>query len=275
MDLQLLTNHVIVFPMTTVTANDTRLLAAIRRSFTEYLISPRSTKKIISLHGTIAEILHSKLKEAYPEKNIDVISRGYGSDKEFAVPTLTGTKNCDITVLHDGEPIAVIPVKFVCSNYSQNANNYIDSMMGETVNIRLGNIQVHHVVIIPAYVPHFNSQGTVTHVEYMNDHNVDKYRKLFEKMQADATRAVLPNSLFFSLVDTGNKETLLTHQRDKTFQARTTAGFADVVKFQSTVARHAENLTGLFSEENQTFLQQVNDFDAFLDSIVENLFTEQ
>jgi hypothetical protein len=48
-----------------------------------------------------------------------------------------------------------------------------------------------------------------------------------------------------------------------------------VVKFQGTVARHTENLAGLFSEENQEFLNQVNDFDGFLDGIVENLFTAQ
>lgn len=45
-------------------------------------------------------------------------------------------KNVDILVSRDGKELSVISIKYVISNYWQNAVNYFEQQVGETANFK-------------------------------------------------------------------------------------------------------------------------------------------
>ncbi len=49
-------------------------------------------------------------------------------------------------------------LKFVTSNYKQNANNYFESMMGETANIQRQNIPYAQVIVLRYETPYYKKK---------------------------------------------------------------------------------------------------------------------
>lgn len=60
-------------------------------------------------------------------------------------------------------------------NYSQNSNNYFESMLGETANIRSNRIAYFQIFIIFSKVPYFKSSGKFKKYDEINKHNLQKY----------------------------------------------------------------------------------------------------
>lgn len=154
--------------------NNLEFIKIIENAFSEYLVSgARSNKKLILLHGSIAEDLSKKLGSDYKIKSL-----GFEDGKEASVSGRYMDKKVDITVLKDKEPIAGIALKFVMSNYSQNSNNYFENMLGETANIRTNGKPYFQIIILPKNVPYFNKDGIISKMETISEHNLDKYIKL-------------------------------------------------------------------------------------------------
>lgn len=154
--------------------NNNGFLNVARDAFKEYLeSSARSTKKLYVLHGAIANDLNTRLNDS---SLYSICSLGFGDDKEGHIEGRYVDKRVDITVLGaDGNPIAGIAVKYVMSNYKQNATNYFENMLGETANIRSANIPYYQLFIIPEKLPYFKADGTIGHWEYFNKENMKKY----------------------------------------------------------------------------------------------------
>lgn len=155
--------------------DNVQFLDVIRNSFKTYLEvgTSRSTKKLKTLHGHIAEDLKNFLGEEYSIK-----SQGYGNDKEGAIEGRYYPKNVDILISFNGKPIAGYAVKFVLRNYSQNSNNYFENMLGETANIRSNAIPYFQVFIIFDKVPYYKRGGEFSKYDVITEHNLDKYIKL-------------------------------------------------------------------------------------------------
>jgi hypothetical protein len=68
------------------------------------------------------------------------------------------------------------------SNYSQNSNNYFESMLGETANIRTNNILYFQIVICFARPPYFeeknNNGKVIKKIEKVSLNQLEKYRIL-------------------------------------------------------------------------------------------------
>ena len=112
----------------------------------------RSTAKLKSLHGHIANDLKNILGEDY-----NVKSQGIGDDREGTIEGKYYPKKVDITIYKENKPIAGYAVKFVMRNYSQNSNNYFENMLGETANIRMNSIPYFQIFIIFDKVPYYKS----------------------------------------------------------------------------------------------------------------------
>ena len=151
---------------------DKQFLEVIRESFKAYLNvgTSRSTSKLKSLHGQIANDLKKQLGLDYSIK-----SQGIGDDKEGSISGRYYPKNVDITIYHKGKPVAGYAVKFVMRNYSQNSNNYFENMLGETANIRANSIPYFQVFIIFDKVPYYKKGGQFKKYDYITQHNLDKY----------------------------------------------------------------------------------------------------
>lgn len=74
--------------------------------------------------------------------------------------------------------MAIISVKFIASNFKQNANNYFEHLMGETANLRRAGVGFGYFMVLPEVVPYFKKDGTVAHSEIIGNKHLQKYVNL-------------------------------------------------------------------------------------------------
>lgn len=159
----------ISFPLT-----NAEFLKVISNSFFRFLQkgTSRSTDKLKPLHGAIARDLHSRLGSDY-----EIISQGYGVDKEAQIQGRYIEKWVDITVTKRRKAVAGLAVKFVMQNYSQNSNNYFENMLGETANIRANKCPYFQIFIILDRLPYYkkDTNKSIQKWETFTEHNAEKY----------------------------------------------------------------------------------------------------
>jgi hypothetical protein len=124
--------------------------------------------------------------------------------KEATVEGKYYPKDIDITVLDGEKPVFCLGIKFVTSNYKQNANNYFENMMGETANIQaLGGLPYAQLIILRHETPYYqkNETETPSKIEIINDKDIAKYLKL----NFDVPQAHRPNYLGILLINIDEK----------------------------------------------------------------------
>lgn len=157
--------------------NNTEFNEILSNSFKEFLNSgSRSNRKLKILHGAVANDLAARLGGGF-----SCIALGIHDGKEEKIHGRYLVKTADITVQrHDGSTIAGIGVKFVMQNYTQNSNNYFENMLGETANIRCGNVEYFQIFIVPEKLPHYDAAGNIRGWESISAHYMEKYQRLSE-----------------------------------------------------------------------------------------------
>ena len=152
-------------------------LTAIQESFNSFIESKtsRSPAKLKPLHGRIAKDLVTKLGEGYK-----IWSQGYGEGKEKKMAGRYMNKMVDIVIQNTEteEDVAGVAIKFVMQNYSQNSNNYFESMLGETVNLRSAGFRYFQVFVILDELPYYDDEKKIKRWESFTEHNAEKYYKL-------------------------------------------------------------------------------------------------
>ncbi|CAG8533669.1 5420_t:CDS:2 [Ambispora gerdemannii] len=137
----------------------------------------RSPEKLKILHPNITEDLKGLLGNNYQLYSLDESDR-----KEKTVKGRYMDKRVDIAITKGEEIVAGLGVKFIMSNYSQNSNNYFESMLGETANIRTNNILYFQIVICFARPPYFeeknNNGKVIKKIEKVSLNQLEKYRIL-------------------------------------------------------------------------------------------------
>jgi len=163
--------------------NEKDFLKAIENSFQAYKEKgARSTAKLKPIHkfiaDTLAKIWGNGFEICYMGDNV----------KEQTVEGKYYPKDIDITVLDGEKPIFCLGIKFVTSNYKQNANNYFENMMGETANIQaVGNLPYAQLIILRYETPYYKKNETKvpSKIEIIKDRDISKYLKLnFDVSQA-------------------------------------------------------------------------------------------
>ena len=171
-------------------------LKVLKDSFKVYLkTSARSNKKLEVLHGAIAKDLHKRLGNNYQIKSL-----GFGTGKEAKINGRYMEKAVDISIFKSEKALGGVAVKYIMSNYSQNSNNYFEGMLGETANLRTTSKAYFQIVALPKHVPYFKKDGTISKIETITAHNIEKYLKL---SQDDVTVYMhTPTKTLFYLIDT-------------------------------------------------------------------------
>lgn len=194
-------------------------MQVIKDSYLKYLCTHRrSNEKLKILHGAIANDLQNQLGS-----NFLIKSYGIGDNKENKMKGRYIDKQVDIFVgknnqsAHNSE-LGGIAIKFIMSNYSQNSNNYFESMLGETANIRSCNKAYFQIIILPEQLPYFSSSDQITKIETITAHNLNKYTKLSN----DNTNEFMhtPNKTLLYLIKTPNLDTNATKTREDFAKAR-------------------------------------------------------
>lgn len=240
--------------------NNNDFLESIKELYTEYLRTHRrSSAKLIPFHGKIAEDLQERLGDEYIVRAL-----GFGNGKEANITGRYMDKRVDITVLKKfkGEEIELggIAVKSIMTNYSQNSNNYFESMLGETANLRSANKLYFHIVLLPDKLPYFGDKtinneikkDIVTKIEHITNHNLDKYIKLSNDNVAEFLHS--PNKTLLYLIQTTNKD-----QSQTVLQSR-----GEWVDFMS------QNLSIKTSNQSFVFGNAItyNDYEKYINKVV-------
>jgi hypothetical protein len=178
--------------------NEQTFLTAIENSFIQYkLHGARSNKKLKPLHLFVADTLRQIWGS---DAQIHFMGEGV---KELAVQGKFYSKKIDISVSIDKKPVFCLGVKFVTSNYKQNANNYFEGMMGETANIQSTRIPYAHLIILRYQTPYYKKNNAVTphKTEIINKKDLQKYLNLM----SDSNQVHSPQMLGIKLVDIDEK----------------------------------------------------------------------
>ena len=146
-------------------------LATLTRAFNMYLqTSARSNEKLKILHSKIANDLAQKFGSEF-----NICAYGVGEGKEEKLKGRYYEKAVDIAVFKNGVECAGVAVKFVMSNYAQNANNYFEGMLGETANLRSKGLPYFQILIVPEVMPYFEKDGSIGKIEALKTHHLHKY----------------------------------------------------------------------------------------------------
>ncbi|GHV17665.1 hypothetical protein AGMMS49938_18560 [Fibrobacterales bacterium] len=184
--------------------SEENFIKAVEQSFKMYkLYGARSTAKLKPIHKFVADTLTTIWGEGY--------ELHYMSD-DNSEATIQGKyypKDIDITVSKNGYAVFCIGIKFVTSNYKQNANNYFENMMGETANIQaLGNLPYAQLLILRHKTPYYqkNETKTPSKIETIDDKDIQKYLNLL----FDSPQAHRPNYIGIQLININEQTSKVT-----------------------------------------------------------------
>ena len=163
------------------------LYNAIRDSYFNYLrFGDRSEKKLKPLHGWIGNTISSFI----PKERYDVY---FLNGKEVQTECEYYKKMIDVAIVkkdvkvikikrvfYTPEIEMAISIKFITSNFKQNANNYFENLLGECANLRARGIKFGHFVIFRDRMPYFESNKKIKRWEILEDRDINKYIKLFK-----------------------------------------------------------------------------------------------
>jgi len=178
--------------------NEKDFIKALEQSFKMYkLHGARSTAKLKPIHKFIAETLAKIFG-----KDFELHFMG-DDNKEMIVTGKYYPKYIDITISRNKEPVFCLGIKFVTSNYKQNANNYFENMMGETANIQATQIPYAQLIVLRYETPYYKKNETElpSKIEIVNDKDIAKYLRLMY----DQPQAHRPNFLGIQLINVNEK----------------------------------------------------------------------
>jgi len=175
----------------------------LEESYRQYLKhGSRSTKKIETIHGSVAWYLKTQLNNNYR-----VVAKGLWDGKEHKCIGKYYNKKVDIAVLDGRNKVkGAIGFRFVTSNYKQNINNYFENMLGETSNLQSNGIDYSQMLIIKKKTPYYGKlknkkENGYKRIEQINDNTLLKYQKLFSNNLKDKPLH-RPSSFFIKIITT-------------------------------------------------------------------------
>jgi hypothetical protein len=236
------------------------LINAITQNYDNFLLhTTRSTKKVIPIHSFLANQLKSMLGEDFEI----FFNNGLKNKKDKIIEKKVQggyyEKAVDIAIFFKKRPISGISVKFVTGNYQQNSNNYFETLMGETANLKRGNFKYANFTIAPRYLPYYNKDKILTKIEIISEHNLFKYLKL----NSEENLYHKPDLDFMLLIDTGTKELMEQNIKKELPKAL-------LQKHRVISKYNIENSD--FSSEMKDFLTKHSQIEQFLTAFV-NLTT--
>lgn len=239
--------------------NNSQFLNAVSNLYTQYLDTHRrSSKKLIPLHGKIAEDLQNRLGSEYVVRAL-----GFGEGKEAEIEGRYFEKMVDISVFKkEGNAeisLGGIAVKSVMTNYSQNSNNYFENMLGETANLRCADKLYFHIVILPERLPYFGDKTSngnkekdiVTKIEQITAHHLEKYIKLSNDNVSKYLHS--PNKTLLYMINTTNTDLSVLRMKKR----------SEWIEYMKN------NLAISTSQQNLSFGNSIvyNDYEKFISKI--------
>lgn len=239
--------------------DNAEFLSVVSEAYLVGLDDPRGNAKLRILHGAIAHDLAHRSGHA-------VEALGRDPETEATIEGAYYPKKVDIVVLPNPQmPLvpAGIGVKLVMNGYQQNKNNYFESMLGETANLRSSGFRYAELFIVPSISPRFREAtvlgqraDVIQRMEVFTSHDLDKYSALSQLNPREQLHA--PNLVLLCIIELpenpmahvgSSREAYVSH-----FRQRYDAGDFDVT---------FKDLEGGAVEPGHWLIQ--NDYDEFAD----------
>ena len=187
-----------------------RFLKAMQAAYPLKRAKPRSPTGLKPIHGWVRDELNAKLRPDLKEV-FTIASLSETSTKEETVKGQYYDKKVDILISADDEPIGIVSIKFIISNYCKNSNNYFEQGMGETANLRRRNIVYGHLFFLTNPIPKkIVKRKKIEKVEKLRDNDIRKYHKL----RIDHEHLHVPHEFAFGIVDLDIKSNRITGLTD-------------------------------------------------------------
>ena len=152
------------------------MLSAIIASFEKYESDgARSTEKLKPLHEFAGDLLSHFTGGRFELSHMST------KGGELKVNGAYYPKDVDIVLSQKKRPVFCLGIKFVTSNYKQNANNYFEGMMGETANVQSAGIPYAQLIILRSRTPYFKRGQVYSKTEVINEHDIGKYLHLMKE----------------------------------------------------------------------------------------------
>ena len=178
--------------------NEDDLIEAVKTSYQKYKNhGARSNEKLKPLHNFFSKLTYET------NNNLTINSISFGSNKEDKIEGKFYDKTVDISIQKDNQFYGAFAVKFVTSNYKQNANNYFENMLGETSNIKANEYFYIQILIIRNPLPYLEKEGELRNWETITDRDILKYKKLFNDI--DDKQHFKPSLFFIKLYNIEEK----------------------------------------------------------------------
>ena len=103
-----------------------------------FIFSSRSNKKLLSFQL----FLKSEIETFLNYNNLNYTVK---IEEKINCLNFNSCKKVDLIILKNNIPFLIFPIKFICRNYLQNRNNYLEQLTGESFLIK----QKNNVKIIP------------------------------------------------------------------------------------------------------------------------------
>lgn len=234
-------------------------LQALREGHLEFLANGgRSTKKLIPVHGKIAEILRKKLGAEY-----EVISLDAKNNKEKVIAGKYYSKKVDICVSKASKALGVILFKGVEGNFAQNSNNYPEAMLGETANLKEAGLICAEMLVLPKRMPYYKKGRSCEKMEEITSGKLAKYLKL---EAARREQAHIPDLFYLLLIKNGNEKYLEEHRGVLINEGEFKENLIKTTKIEKIdIEALAANK---FDLATKSFLKTHGDLGAFLDAFV-------
>jgi predicted nucleic-acid-binding Zn-ribbon protein len=166
---------------------------AVKGSYFNYLLyGDRSVEKLKPLHFWIGNTIKRFLSNEYDLYFLngkEVQTEGEYYTKIIDVGIVK--KGIEVTVKRSGyRTVFYIPkiemaisIKFITSNFKQNANNYFENLLGECANLRARGMKFGHFVVFRDKIPYFQRSKAIRNWEILEDEDIKKYIKLFQERE--------------------------------------------------------------------------------------------
>lgn len=159
-----------------------------------------SSKRVEPFHSFLAKVLQYKLGTDY-----DVFASGYSYGKECTLGGNFGNKNVDVCVKKNGKEIGAIAFKLLSNNFKQNNKNFIESMLGETVQMRNSGLPYAFCYLIPELALYLSKNSTFNHFDKFTQGDLKIY---YDICTDESYKNRTPDALFVGLHKLFNKDYL-------------------------------------------------------------------
>lgn len=147
-----------------------------------------SSRRVEPFHAFLAKVLQYKLGTDY-----DVFAAGYSYGKECTLGGNFANKNVDVCVKKNGKEIGAIAFKLLSNNFKQNNKNFVESMLGEAVQMRDLGLPYAFCYLIPERALYLTSTSKFDHIDKFTQDDL----KVYHDICTDAAyKARTPDALF-------------------------------------------------------------------------------